>query len=103
MRSVEELTALNIPRSLMTWEEERAWVEYWFNKYESVGFVENFHLLRNKYEKRAGTPFTVIGRCTEEECDLECLPMWKIRFEDGTETCAFPEEICKLEIEKQER
>lgn len=99
MRSIDELVALNIPRDHMTEEEEKAWVNYWFNTYEAAGFVDKFHTPYDQYKDRVGSRFVVIGRCTEKDCDLECLPMWKIRFEDGLEINAFEIEICKLEID----
>lgn len=40
-----------------------------------------------------GQPFKVVRRLTWQECDEENRPMWKIRFDDGFETDAFPEEI----------
>lgn len=45
-------------------------------------------------EKRHdGKPFTVVRRVTLDECDPDAMPMWRIRFDDGFETSAFPEEI----------
>ena len=41
--------------------------------------------------------FEVIRRATEEECDLEAMPLWLIRFENGDEAYCYPEEICKIE------
>ena len=44
--------------------------------------------------------FTVLDRVkefseeTKEGNDLEYLPMWKIQFENGDITEAYPEEIC---------
>lgn len=99
MRSIETLIELEIPRDHMTEEEEQAWAEYWFDQYEKTGFTDTFTTPYEQHKDRVGQPFAVIGRCTLEDCDLECLPMWKIRFEDGYETCAFECEICKLEVE----
>jgi hypothetical protein len=59
------------------------------------------------FEEYYNKPFKVIDRLTEKECDLECLPMWKIKFEDGEIIHAYPDEIvpsemisngCKLEL-----
>ena len=32
---------------------------------------------------------------------MENLPQWIIKFEDGKEINAYPEEICKLEVEER--
>ena len=97
MRNIEELKALGLSRDQMTEDEERAWVDHLFDEYEKAGFSEVFHTPYEQYKERIGQKYQVIGRCTEQDCDLECLPMWKIRFEDGVETCAHEVEICKLE------
>lgn len=44
-----------------------------------------------------GQPFKVVRRLTWQECDEENRPMWRIRFNDGFETDAFPEEIYEEE------
>ena len=46
--------------------------------------------------------FIVLGRVKyikddDSGADLECLPMWNIRFENGDTTAAYPEEICLAE------
>ena len=43
-------------------------------------------------KKREGQCFEVVGRCTEEQTDISALPMWNIKFEDGTVIGAYPEE-----------
>lgn len=97
-RTVEQLIEENIARDQMTEEEEKAFVEYWYDKYEETGFTETFSSPYSGYEKCQGQLFEVVGRCqVDDEHDLEALPMWRIRFGDGVETEAFPEEICVLE------
>lgn len=62
---------------------------------------ETFETPFEQYRDRVGQRFTVLRKITKrnitkaerEEYDLECLPMYKIRFEDGHETSAWPEEI----------
>lgn len=66
-----------------------------FRHAEEVGFRDTFTTPYTQHKDKEGQPFKVLRRCTLEECDLECLPMWWIRFPDGTETCAFSEEIIK--------
>lgn len=97
MRSVEELIHNQVNREDMTEEEERAFVEYWFNKYEETGFLEKFRQVYKETEKFNGKPFEVLSRCKEGEWDLECLPAWNIKFENDDTLEAYPEEICKLE------
>ena len=61
-----------------------------------------FNAIFDTYKEYHGKKFTVIGRSTEDDTDLTCLPMWKIRFEDGTETAAYPEEIIPSEIKNNQ-
>lgn len=97
MRSIEELIHNQVNREDMTEKEERAFVEYWFNKYEETGFLEKFHSVYEETADINGESFKVISRCSEKEWDLICLPAWIIKFNDGKEYEAYPEEICKLE------
>lgn len=45
--------------------------------------------------EREGATFTVVRKITEPEPDFdeESLPMYRIRFDDGFETDAFPIEV----------
>lgn len=107
MRTIEELLKENILREDMTIEEEKLFVNYWFNKYESEGFAKVFC---SPYEftdedptKYNGKKFEVIGRVKsldedEHGVDLECLPMWNVKFEDRHTMAAYPEEIIPNEI-----
>ena len=87
----------------MTIEQERKRVEMLFDKYESTGFAETFGTPYDGERKYVGMKFEVIGRVKEitedreNGADLECLPMWNIRFDNGEEMAAYPEEICLLE------
>ena len=105
MRTIEELAALD-SRETMTWEEEHAFVDYCFNLYEAEGFAKVFCSPYEADEARNGMPYKVLGRVkvyeggdfTNDEADLECLPMWMIQFEDGHIMNAYPEEIIPSEI-----
>jgi hypothetical protein len=54
-----------------------------------------------QYRDREGQAFTILRKVTKRtmtdadrlEYDAECLPMYKIRFADGHETSAWPEEV----------
>lgn len=86
-------------RSDMNFEEELCYVTDCFDTYEALGFKDTFE---SPYEDKAsynGQVFTVTGRLlySEGEADIECLPMWHIKFNDGTEIDAYPEEICIAE------
>ena len=97
MRTIKELLDSNVSREEMTVEEERAFVNYWFDLYEETGFLDKFHQVYNETEKFNGKPFEVLSRCKEGEWDLECLPAWNIKFNNGDTLEAYPEEICTLE------
>ena len=66
-----------------------------FLLYESNGWKDRFHSPYESEHENNGKPFTVLRRATTDECHVEQLPCWRIRFDDGKETFAFPEEICK--------
>ena len=102
MRTIEEL--LRIERNELEPEEEKLVVDYWFNKYEAEGFAKVFCSPFDFAVDYNGKKFEVIGRVKsldedeENGVDLDSLPMWNIRFEDGRETVAYPEEIIPSEI-----
>jgi len=85
-------------REEMTLEQEREFVNQWFNTYEQEGFAKEFWTPYTDYNNRIGEKFEVVGRLTEEEADIECLPMWKIKFADGTIIDSYPEEIIPSEV-----
>lgn len=66
-----------------------------FLLYESSGWKNSFYSPYESENKNNGKPFTVLRRATTGEYDVEQLPCWLIRFDDGKETFAFPEDICK--------
>ena len=86
-------------RDEMEREEEIVFVNKCFDAYESHEELSKVFWSRSEdYEERQGQAFEVIGRVPIEGSDLECLPMWKIRFVDGHETTAYPEEIYLREM-----
>lgn len=94
-------------RDEMTQEQEREYIDDLFDFYEGEGFAKVFWSMGGDFEEYYNKPFKVIDRLTEKKCDLECLPMWKIKFEDGEIIHAYPDEIipsvmkengCKLEL-----
>lgn len=91
-------------RGQMSLEREREFVADCFDCYESEGFARNFWSQSGDYEKFIGKPFSVVGRVKEYDdqhedgAELECLPMWKIRFEDGTQIDVFPDEVILREM-----
>lgn len=96
-RSVAELLEQNISREGMSKNEHKAFVDYWFDQYERVGFANVFNTSYEDQEIYEGQTFEVLGRCGEDTHDLEVLPAWKIRLACGVELDAYPEEICLLE------
>ncbi len=89
----------NKDRSDMSFDEQVSYVEDCYDTYEALGFNDTFTTQTEEMWDRIGERFTVIGRLSyvKGEADLEVLPMWHIKFEDGTLIDAFPEEICKAE------
>ena len=72
-----------------------------FQLYEDTGFIDRFDSpyddLGGGMHEHNGMKFEVIRRATTEECDLEAMPLWFIRFENGDEAYCYPEEIAVLE------
>lgn len=86
----------------LNYEEEKAFVNDCFETYEHIGFAETFKTPYAATKDFIGQKFIVLGRVKEltedkDGVDIECLPMWNIRLEDGTEMPAYPEEICLAE------
>lgn len=74
-----------------------------FSVYEETGFIEKFD---SPYDdigdgltagEHNGMKFEVIRRATIGECEVEAMPLWLVRFENGDEAYCYPEEIAKLE------
>jgi hypothetical protein len=84
-------------RNKMTIKQEREFVNTWYDRYEK-DFAKTFWTPYSDYNSRIGQGFEVVGRVLEDETDLECLPMWKIQFEDGEIIFAHPEEVINSEI-----
>ena len=104
MRLVEELLKQNIDREDMTPEELKAFINYWFDKYEQEGFSKVFCSPYNGEEEYNGKNYKVIDRASNIDEDpingaeLSCQPLWNIQFDDGTTMAAYPEEIIPSEI-----
>ena len=81
----------------------REFKEDCFNLYEQTGFLEIFNSpyddIGGGLHEHNGMRFEVIRRATEKECDLEAMPLWFIRFENGDEAYCYPEEIAVIEHE----
>lgn len=101
MRTLEELLENNIQRIDMTHEEELLFVDYCYDFYEKGGFKDTFTSpfeLYPEQKQHENQKFQVIKRCIpNKDFDIDSLPMWKIKFEDGYEMEAYPEEITKTE------
>lgn len=83
--------------------EKRKFVSDCFDTYEHIGFAETFRTPYEEEQKYVGMKFKVINRVkditkdSDNGADLECLPMWNIKFENGDTMSAYPEEICLAE------
>lgn len=68
-----------------------------FEMYETDGFIEKFDSPYDDFGEHNGMKFEVVRRANLNEVDLEAMPVWFIRFENGDEAYCYPEEICKAE------
>jgi hypothetical protein len=98
----ERKERFTMEREEMTIDQEREFVNELFNGYEKE-ITEVFWTPYTDYENKIGQGFKIVRRLTEEDADLECLPMWKIKFEDGEEIDSYPEEITKELVEEYQK
>jgi hypothetical protein len=98
----ERKEGFTMEREEMTIDQEREFVNELFNGYEKE-ITEVFWTPYTDYENKIGQGFKIVRRLTEEDADLECLPMWKIKFEDGEEIDSYPEEITKELVEEYQK
>ena len=80
---------------LATEEEITAGV-FW---YQGFTFSDTFWTPYEDYACRIGQNFSVVRRATtQDNIDVECLPQWLIKFEDGKTIFANPEEVIAEEV-----
>lgn len=93
----------NVDTDLLNDNDFREFKNDCFNLYEQTGFLELFDSpyddIGGGMHEHNGMRFEVIRRATEEECDLEAMPLWLVRFENGDEAYCYPEEIALIEHE----
>ena len=85
-------------RDQMSEEREMEFVNDCFECYEQEGFAKKFWSPFSDYKARVGQNFEVVERCSTKDSDLSSLPMWNIKFQDGTIVGAYPEEIIPSEM-----
>lgn len=68
--------------------------------FEKEGFAKKFWSPFGDYQERIGQSFKVVERCSTKDSDLSSLPMWNIKFSDGTVIGAYPEEIIPGEMKE---
>jgi len=90
-------------REDMSEEREKEFVSDCFDAYEKEGFAKKFWSQGGDYRHLHGKHFEVIERVPiydgeNNGADLERLPMWFIKFENGFEMAAYPDEIIPSEM-----
>lgn len=94
----EKWDEANYASTLESTEKLHEYITDCFDMYETEGFLDTFVTPYDQYAHYNGQKYELIRRCTTEDgWDLERLPAWKIRFNDGYVIDAWPEEICKIE------
>ena len=58
-----------------------------------MNFSKKFHSPYNQYRDRNGQSFEVLEPIMNDQKDVEVGSMYKIKFQDGVEIDAWPEEI----------
>lgn len=86
-------------REDLSWEQEKTLIHKAYELYAKEGFASVFQSPYKENGSRNGQEFSVLSRILLEDEDAHAvdLPMWKIRFADGEEICALPEEIIASE------
>jgi hypothetical protein len=87
-----------------SFEDELSYRQDAFEMYETEGFTDTFQTPYEECSEYNGQKYEIVRRANYEigDCDMESLPQWIIKFEDGKEVNAYPEEICKLEVNFRE-
>ena len=81
----------------MSYEELAEFKNDCFEMYEETGFIEKFDSPYDDQGEHNGMKFDVLRRATTDEVDMEYMPVWEIKFENGDIAYCYPEEICKIE------
>lgn len=83
-----------------SFEDEYQMKQDAFDMYETEGFTDVFNTPYEECSEYNGQKYEIVRRASyvNGDCDMECLPQWIIKFEDGKEINAYPEEICKIEV-----
>ena len=99
VKTFEELDRLVSRDSLITEDEEKAFINKCYELYQKKGFAKTFKSSSDDYRKYNGMEFKVLNSVSvdDEHFDLEVLPMWQIEFSDGKQIEAFPDEIVESE------
>ena len=89
----------NIDRESFAPDQEKEFILDCYKAYETCGFVPFFQSSESDMPHN-GERYNVIEPVSPDDCewDLESLPAWRVRFENGDEYYALPEEICFCEI-----
>ena len=74
-----------------------------FDMYEKGGFTDTFDSPYDDCGEHNGMPFRVLRRASENECDLEAMPLWLVEFRNGDTAYCYPEEICKIEQRRRSK
>ena len=67
-----------------------------FELYEENGFLNTFQSPYEEHKDKIGMKFEVVRRATIDNIDIENLPIWLVKFENGDFVYCYPEEITKL-------
>lgn len=99
VKTFEELDRLVGRDSLITEDEEKAFINKCYELYQKKGFAKTFKSSSDEYKKYNGMKFKVLNSVSvdDERFDLEVLPMWEIEFSNGEKVEAFSEEIFAFE------
>lgn len=88
-------------RDNMSEETEREFVSHCYRLYKNEGFSKIFWTPYEDQCEHIGKSFVVVKELWDYKyMELECLPIWLIRFDTGEEIQAYAEEIIPSEMKK---
>ena len=91
-----------VDKDTLEYEQMKEFIGDCYALYEETGFLETFDSPYDDNGEHNVMRFEVVRRSKEYdgtdegEVDLEAMPIWLVRFENGDEALCYPEEICKL-------
>ena len=100
-RELEDIESVLVDIDPWDIENENVLREYkedCFKMWENAGFKDRYMSQVDPDEPYNNTPFKVLRRATEEECELHCMPLWLVELYDGHTAYCGPDKYVNSNI-----